>query len=799
MIISGGTTTLSVAVNSTANGTLTIKAGATLALGTYTYGTTTPPTSLYLECGATGSAISGSGTITLVGNVNVAYVSTGSIAASISCPLNLGAATRTFTVANDGSTAADLTISNVISGSAGITKTGDGTMILSGTNTYIGPTIVDNGTLRLGAPTSALGTVSGGTTVNSGAVLDLNGYTLSTSEPLTLNGTGISGSGALINSSATAVTYDGAITLGSASSIGTTGNLTLGSNGITGSHNLTKVGTATLHLGTGTASLGSLEISAGNLTSTSGTMNLTGNFTNTAAGASFTPNGGIVNFNGASAQYIYATNETSFYNLTTSGTGTKTIAAGSAVTVNNNLTTGGLLAIESTSTSNSGSLIVNGTSAGNVTYNRVMPGSLYHYLSSPVSCTGNTLPATFYLWDEAITGDWATTTTYTPGKGYTTATASTGNTLSFTGSVLTSASIGGTAPYASGTNYAQNRTDWGGGGWNLLGNPFTSAMSATNFISVNGTGGNNSLDPNYNAVYIYNGTDHSYIGSQLTGWENIPSGNTFGYNNIQAGQGFFVLANGNGVSFSFTSAMQRHATSVPMTKSAKTDNAWPGLQLKLKYGEKETSTLIVYNDKMTAGLDPGYDIGLFSSGSDVEVYTTLAAKDNSVNFTRQALPLKDCDNNVIPVGIDSENGGEVTFSAFTIPLDNYTFFLEDRQAGIFTNLNTDKYTVTLPAKTYGTGRFFIIASANAPAAIKPTIEDHDGVGIWTSDDKVIIKGDVSEKARCEIYNVNGKKIVESRLNSGELNTIDMPSGSNGVYIVRVIDGVKVTTRKVAVF
>ena len=36
-----------------------------------------------------------------------------------------------------------------------------------------------------------------------------------------------------------------------------------------------------------------------------------------------------------------------------------------------------------------------------------------------------------------------------------------------------------------------------------------------------------------------------------------------------------------------------------------------------------------------------------------------------------------------------------------------------------------------------------------------------------------------------------------RLTGGELNTIDLPGGSKGMLIVRVVDGAKATTRKVA--
>ena len=146
-----------------------------------------------------------------------------------------------------------------------------------------------------------------------------------------------------------------------------------------------------------------------------------------------------------------------------------------------------------------------------------------------------------------------------------------------------------------------------------------------------------------------------------------------------------------------------------------------------------------------------------SLGTDVTIYTSLVEKDNSVNFARQALPLTDYDKNIIPVGIDAKKGGEVTFSAFTVPLDGYKFWLEDRTTGIFTNLNANSYTVTLPENTYGTGRFFIIASANTPTGIKPPLSEDTDLRIWPSNEKLIIKGEVSEKARCEIYNVNGKK------------------------------------------
>ena len=125
------------------------------------------------------------------------------------------------------------------------------------------------------------------------------------------------------------------------------------------------------------------------------------------------------------------------------------------------------------------------------------------------------------------------------------------------------------------------------------------------------------------------------------------------------------------------------------------------------------------------------------------------------------------------------------------------FWLEDRRQASSLTCNAKSYTVTLPASTYGTGRFYIIASVNTPTGLNSEVDaDGNDLRIWTSDGKVIIKGAVSEGTLCEIYDTGGRKVLMIRLTDVELNTVTMPSNSQGVYLVRVIDGVKVTTGKV---
>ncbi|MDC1472374.1 autotransporter-associated beta strand repeat-containing protein, partial [Flavobacteriaceae bacterium] len=122
-----------------------------------------------------------------------------------------GTATYTLNVGNGNLSS---TFSGILeNGSAtaiNLTKQGNGTLTLSGPNTYTGTTSISSGIIKAQHAT-ALGSTIGNTTVSNGKTLQIEGG-ITIAEPLTLYGQGVSSAGALRSLSGNNI-YSGAITI----------------------------------------------------------------------------------------------------------------------------------------------------------------------------------------------------------------------------------------------------------------------------------------------------------------------------------------------------------------------------------------------------------------------------------------------------------------------------------------------------------------------------------------------------------------------------------------------------------
>lgn len=191
--------------------------GTTILTGTNSYGTTT---------------IS-SGTLQVGNGGSTGTLGTGSVTNNGSLIFNRAAGAPN-----------NFVLTNAIGGTGTLTQNGGNFITISSANTYTGATTINSGRLRIEA-NEALGTGAAGTTVNSGGALLLAGVNYSTAEALTINGTGVGGSGALANVSGNS-TYAGQVTVASNATIKVVGELTLSGGVVKNGTTLTVAGPGTV-------------------------------------------------------------------------------------------------------------------------------------------------------------------------------------------------------------------------------------------------------------------------------------------------------------------------------------------------------------------------------------------------------------------------------------------------------------------------------------------------------------------------------------------------------------------------
>lgn len=498
---------------------------------------------------------------------------------------------------------------------------------------------------------------------------------------------------------------------------------------------------------------------------------------------------------GVTTTFNVATATVNDINLT--ATSVLNIDATNALTLEGDLTQNGTFNIASNATNN-GSLIVKGTSTGNVNYQRYLTASAviteaWHLVSSPVesqniidfsgvvSTNGNNYAIAPYSnnttsllrWNyyttNAGSNDIAAAGNFLTAKGYTIKKDAVG-TLDFTGTLnTTDKSI---AITDGGDEPAGNR-------WNLIGNPYTAAIHANNnadatnnFLKVNIDAGN--LDPARAGLYLWNGGTN-YVEKSVDDAAFY----------IAPGQGFFVFAPvTGGTSASFTEAMQTHQTGNVFLKGG---TNYPEAILKITDGTNNSVTKVRYIANKTNGLDVGSDVGTFTGiTSNLKVFTHLVNNNEGVDFAIQALPETSLETMIVPVGVIAEANAAITFSVESKNLLNgINVYLEDRLLNTFTRLNeaNANYKVTLSSDAKGTGRFYLHTASKALSTDSQIL---NSVSIYkTNNNTLRIAGLQEGNTAVKIFNVLGKQVLNTSFSANGVKEITLPNVAKGVYIIQL--------------
>jgi hypothetical protein len=339
--------------------------------------------------------------------------------------------------------------------------------------------------------------------------------------------------------------------------------------------------------------------------------------------------------------------------------------------------------------------------------------------------------------------------------------------------------------------------------WNLIGNPYPSAISADAFINQNATflsdtpnppiegtvylwrhlsAPVSATDPFY-ADYVYNYNANDYIAFNSTG------SNPAGFDGfIAAGQAFFVLMDDNTpnatetIEFNNTMRNETYNNS-QFYRSTETNvierhRIWLDL---IQSTNKSASTLVGYIEGATNDIDRLFDAKKLI-GSDLNLYSMTENKTMSIQG--RVLPFIDTDT--IDLGFEIPIDGSFTIAINALDglfsSTEQSIYLEDTYTNIVHDLQITPYTFSSANGTFNDR--FILRYTNETLGVHE-LNNNPGITI------VAPKGDyikVTSKNEAintiTVYDLLGRVFIDKKeLNTLEFTINEMSSISDGTYIV----------------
>ncbi|HLF51647.1 choice-of-anchor D domain-containing protein [Flavobacterium sp.] len=591
-----------------------------------------------------------------------------------------------------------------------------------------------------------------------------------------------------------------------------------------------------------------------------GQLYLYGNWTNNLGNTAFSEGNGTIHFMGSTPQII--SNVTpegteTFYNLVLNNDfttnvsndiialGDLTVNAGKTlivspddyVQVNKKVTNNGFLEIL-----NSGSLVQveDGiANIGSISMKRKANIRLqdYVYWSSPVvsfAVTGispSTPTSVIWKWNPTVAntnggfGNWQNANeSMSVGKGYIVRgpsgfnnTAAQDFTANFTGvpnNGVCNVSIqrgNNTAGDYSGTNgiTITNKDD----NWNLIGNPYPSAVSALDFLTANtniegairlwthGTLPSTSISNSFYESFTYNYSSNDYIVYNGTATITGPAG----FNGlIGAGQSFFVLMNDGAAAtetVTFNNALRsklhnnsqfyRSANAQTTTASTERHRIW--LDLISPTGVVNR-TVVGYVEGATQQKDRIYDA--YTDYKNAQNFYSIIDKE-ILSIQGRALPFMVEDT--VPMGIKIPANG--TYKIAIAAVDGLfqgggqIIYLEDTLLNVIHNVTVSPYQFT--ANQGVINNRFILRYTNGTLGT----DDFDTIGnnviVATGNQEIHIESQLEPIKYVKVYDVLGRLILEkSNVNTTEFSIRNMVSNQQALIVRITLENGQIINKKI---
>ncbi|WP_296384926.1 T9SS type A sorting domain-containing protein [Winogradskyella sp.] len=213
------------------------------------------------------------------------------------------------------------------------------------------------------------------------------------------------------------------------------------------------------------------------------------------------------------------------------------------------------------------------------------------------------------------------------------------------------------------------------------------------------------------------------------------------------------------------------------------------LKLNINTSSLSYFTEFYFNSNASVGLDPGYDAAMFGGNTpSFSIYSHLVQNSIGTDFAVQALSHTDMNDVTIPIGVNANQGQEVTFSITQSDVpQSIDIYLEDRFNNTFTLLNTNDYNFTADVNLSGTGRFYLKFEGDALSTNEQPLEElHIYADAYNK--AIVINGQLLSSTNFKLYDIHGRLVRTKELDITSSNQIiDTSQLSTDIYILELID------------
>lgn len=480
-----------------------------------------------------------------------------------------------------------------------------------------------------------------------------------------------------------------------------------------------------------------------------------------------------------------------------------------------NVKTGGMLTFE-----NNASLMQTNENpainSGNIVYKRNTSDMLrysYTYWSSPVYATSQTLyalsPGTladkYFSWDIA-SQSWLLHRnggiTMEKAKGYI---ARAPQTFPISGTATSyPATFNGVPNNGLITIATQGSTSEDK--WNLIGNPYPSALIADSFLAeevnpdLEGTiylwtnfAGVSSV-PNSNGTYSYTDNDYAvynFSGATVTAPATGSSEEPTGF--VGAGQAFFIkgISDGNGTA-TFNNTMRKGEDNNQFFRRSSTTIEKNRLWLNLENTQGGfNQTLIGYIQGATNNYDRGYDGELFG-GNSATFYSIIPSK----RLTIQGKSLPFSEDDIVPMGYKTTVAGNyrITLDHFDGLFESQNIYIKDNLLNVIHDIKIAPYNFSSAVGTFD-NRFEVVYQ-NTSLGIDDPIFNPESIIVYQKDKFIYIDAGLTSIDQLQVFDIHGRLIYDAKnINNTEAVIKTLPSVDQVLIIkITTVNGNKVSKK-----